>query len=288
LNIIGYVIRSDNYKSEFARGFLNRSLNMLSGAMGGIIPPWKASSLYNETLDPTAVMIAVGRQDLSTDGKVREVWSKVNELLKKNEACCLVVEGVPEPPEGYLLPAFDGMHATLAYLYTLYFAEGAFNRYSDVALMLGEDSDSEWVEFFAEECNYLKFYARDRRITQEAIDFAYRYNGTAAEGTMNIGSLNTCDAVFCLDRKMADTARHLKPQVVVVPYGKQQIVEKSLKTRVFTDKLGEILLGPAYFEALYYSTTGLMPIHNIRRFIGEVQRHFPIKRASDALLESDG
>ncbi|MDR2519786.1 MAG: hypothetical protein LBC69_01845 [Eubacteriaceae bacterium] len=279
MNTIGYVIKSDNYRSEFARGFLNRSLNMIANVIGGAVPPWKASSLYDDKLNETAAMIAVGRQNFSDEARLKELWEKISDLLAKCGAVCLVIEGIPLPEsEAMDLPVFDGTKAALCYQYAKSRIPGEFGRFSDVALMISVETDPAWLEFFADECNYLKIYCRDRSTSLWALDTVYAYNGTAAEGTASIASLSESGAVFCLSESLAPTARHLKAKCVVNPYDRGILESKALKSKVYTDKLGELYLGPAYMEALYYLKTGLLPTSNIRRFMAQVEEDFLSKR----------
>jgi hypothetical protein len=274
MNKVGYIIKSDNYKAEFSKGFFNRSLNMLASTISGVVPPWKASSLYNEQLDMIAVMIAVGRYNERDDDKINDIWTKILELCEKNDVTSLVVEDVKLPLKPIPYQIFTGTDALFFYFYSKHMEEGAIARDSDVGIFIPDEFGEPYLKFFSDELNYIKFFNNDVRYATAAAEYVYRHNGTAAEATNAIGSMSKCEVIFVLDQKQSQTSRHFKAKIVIDPFRQEVRSLPNLKMKVYTDKLGELMLSPAFLEAIYYNRYGLLPKSNIPRFIGEVKNQF--------------
>lgn len=268
---IGYIVNSADFKAEFSKGFLNKSMSIAAGALGGLIPPWKASNLYDDKLNMTAVMIAVGKQNLNSENKIEQLWEKIFELCEKNDVSALIVKDVPMLKSYMKFPVFDGSAAQFFYQFDFYMKQGSITRESDVGVFIGEDIHEDYLEYFCDELNYLKFYSRDAKSAKKAAEYVYSYNSTAAEATSSIGNMRDCGVVLVLEKSLSATAKYIPSEVRVDPFAGSI---GALSSRVFTDKLGEIAIGAQYFEALFYNRTGVMPADNIRLFISELETCF--------------
>ncbi|MCL1803558.1 MAG: hypothetical protein FWG30_07960 [Eubacteriaceae bacterium] len=271
---IGFIIHRDSYKSAFDKGFFKKGIDKLTQAFSGGPQPWIASNLYDESLNQIGVVIASDRQGLREHEAVSAAWNKILTLLEQSKASCIITEGMPLPEEGLSLPVFDGTIAAACYLYMKKISSGDLSRTSSIALLIGEDTDCEWLEYFCDEYNYIKYYSHDRQMAQKAIDYSYAYNGTAAEASSSLSALSGSDAIFCLSPELSEISKRIRANTIINPYSEAVLSSEELKVSVYTDKLGVIQIGPACFEALYYIRTGQHPLKSLYGFQAQAAHYY--------------
>ncbi|MCL1913346.1 MAG: hypothetical protein FWG10_05625 [Eubacteriaceae bacterium] len=264
MKIVGYVVWSEDFKQEFSKGFLNKSMHLISSYLGaGIIPPWKASDLYDGVLNRTAAMIAVGRYDSKDPDKNQSVWEKILDLCERNQVGAIIAKGVPLA-EHMPYPAFDGSVCRLAQMMLSAIKEEVICRDTELGVCVGPSTDTQLIEFLCQRFNYMRFYCNDTSIAHEARELAYMYNGTATEVVSSIGKISASDAAIILDPRASVFSDKLRSPLVVDPFRSGR--HPAMPTTMFTEKLGEITLGEDYYEAMHYCQRGLRPEDDFERF----------------------
>jgi hypothetical protein len=266
---VGYLISSEEFASKLSKGFFARSLDRVSGALGAARAPWKASSLYDDKLGQTGVAIAVDeRAAKGSPAKHDALWGKVALLLEKNGVASLVARGV-EAPAGMLgYPAPDGRALRFARGFCALLDSGAYDSNIEAVALVSGDGPSEYLELLADELNYIRFYSKDVSAARSCARYVYDYNGTAAESTSSIARIAGCECAFVLDRGYSAVAGRLRCATVVDPYSSSR---DAPAVTAYTDKLGVLEVGCAYYEAHYYNRKGLLPEDDLRLFIQDAR-----------------
>lgn len=267
-----YVIASENYKLAFSKGFLNKSLHVISQAVGSMIPPWKASFFYDDRLTELGSIIAVGKCNLRDEEVREQVSEQVGALCDKYDIGAVCSE-VPLSSEPLRRPLMDGRSIAFFYRFLEEWAQGRLNHFTQVGVVVGPHTPESFAPYLADRFNYLSLYSRDGNDARRFAERMYAYNGTAAQVSGQIGALRLCGAVLVLEERSLGSGLRFSGEIRVIdPFA--EIREEVLKTKVYTNKLGEMTLQAPFLEAAYYNFTGKRPIQDLESYEVHVKSIF--------------
>ncbi len=281
---IGYVIYSENHKNDFAKGFLNKSRHLLSQTMQGLIPPWKASSFYDDRLNELGIIIAVGKVNFENDKAMEDVWTQILDLCRKQkiEAVCAAEISLPTVYIGETIPIFNDDSSLFIYKYVNGLLNGNILPNSQTALLTNKPINLNYLKYLADKQNYICIYNRNKETAQAYADAMYRYNGTAAQITDHLGTVKSSDVIIVFDEKMQTHLNYFPKNIYIVnPYFVSSEEKDRLETRIYTNKLGEMRLNASFIESMFYASYQKEPINDLILFEKIVKDRLELSSESD-------
>ncbi len=264
---IAYIVYSDNHKVAFAKGFLNKSRHILSQAVQGLIPPWKASDFFDERLNDLGIIIAVGKFDFGNENSLHDIWSQIFDLCAKYhiDAICAAEIDPPSLNSASLsFPVFQDKTILFIYKIMQGYLSGKIDRNSQTAILAHENIDIKYVKYLSDKQNYIYIYQKNKSAAQKIADEIYSYNGTAAQITDNFGTLKKCDVIVVFDEKMQTYMNYFPKHISIInPYLLSGEEKKQLETKVYTNKLGEMQLNASFIESLFFVYNNSYPIDDL-------------------------
>ena len=238
---IAYIILSKNHRSDFKKGFLNKSL-CLAGNVTDMPYAWKASDLMDERLQKRGIVVC-----LNGSGELCDKTSLSIEEICRKENISGICLGEAEIAENYFsLPVFNGsISAFKANAAKVFENETVLQLCGIVA---DDDTDYAYFDYLAPKVGSIYLYGQSRSVASETAARLFRNEGIAVHVCSEVRQLERCDKILVLSENAAAKSPFLQRCEKCT----NMFDAASLRFRGYTDMLGELDLNASYMDALKF------------------------------------